>query len=147
MVYGKFVTEGRDIETVRAICNKVFAEELGLDISGNTGDEFCMNALVYAGEKPACAGRISFDGESFAIDRIAVLPERRGESYGDFMVRLLVDKAVMSNAKEIHLDALQGTEGFFSSIGFEKAGDLFERSGGIWQPMILCTDKIHKCCG
>lgn len=146
MVFGKFVTEKKDMDLVREICDKVFREELGLNLSGAMTDEFCMNALVYAGEEPVAVGRIMYDGERFSISEIAVLPEYRGEKYGDFMVRLLVDKAMMSNAREIHLDAFHGTEGFFAAIGFETDGEMFEGFGGMWQPMILRTEKIHKCC-
>lgn len=146
MVFGKFVTDEKDMKEVQKICNRVFGEEMGLDLSGTMTDEFCMNALVYAGENPAGMGRIMFDGERFTIAEVAVLPEYRNEKYGDFLVRLLVDKAMMSNAREVHLDAFHGTEGFFETIGFEQDGALFEGFGGMWQPMILRTDRIHKCC-
>lgn len=134
------------MEQVRKICRRVFVEELGIDQQGTMTDEFCMNALVYAGEEPAGMGRILFNGERFTIAEVAVLPEFRGEGYGDFVARLLVDKAVMSNAREVHLDAIQGTEGFFEKIGFQAVGEAFEGCGGRWQPMILKTDQIHKCC-
>ena len=146
MVFGKFVTEEKDMELVREICQRVFVEELGLNQTGTMTDEFCMNALVYAGDVPAGMGRIMFDGERFTIAEVAVLPEFRGEGYGDFIARLLVDKAVMSNSREVHLDARQGTEGFFEKIGFQTEGEAFEGCGGRWQPMALMTDQIHKCC-
>ena len=146
MVFGKFVTEEKDMELVREICRRVFVEELGLDQAGTMTDAFCLNALVYAGDQPAGMGRIMFDGERFTIAEVAVLPEYRGDSYGDFITRLLIDKAMMSNAQEIHLDARQGTEGFFAKIGFQNDGAAYEGCGGLWQPMVLKTDQIHKCC-
>ena len=56
MVFGKFVTEEKDMELVREICRRVFVEELGLDQTGTMTDAFCLNALVYAGEQPAGMG-------------------------------------------------------------------------------------------
>ncbi len=147
MVFGKFVTENKDKDLVREICDRVFREETGLDISGMTTDEFCLSALVFAGEEPAGMGRIFFDGTDFKIMEVAVLPEYRGEKYGDFMVRLLIDKALMSGAREIGLDAMSGTEGFFRTIGFEAEGEPYEKDGIIRQPMVLYADRIHKCCG
>lgn len=145
MVFGKFVTQKADMELVQEIYHKVFKEELGVETADDV-DEFCQNALVYAGERPAGMGKILFDGERFTIAGVAVLPEFRGESYGDFLLRLLIDKAVMSSARELHLDARQGTEGFFEKTGFQKSGTAFEDRGAVWQPMILKTDEIHNCC-
>ncbi|MCD7922878.1 MAG: GNAT family N-acetyltransferase [Clostridiales bacterium] len=146
MVFGKFVTEEKDMDTVRSIYEQVYQKELGLDILKTTEDEYCINALVFAGEDPAGMGRVLFDGEDFRIRDVAILPAYRGDSYGDFMVRLLVDKAMMSNAQEIRLDALAGTEEFFRTIGFETEGETFEDHGGRWQPMVLHAGSIHKCC-
>lgn len=147
MVFGKFVSEEKDADVVQSIYKQVCEKELGLDDSETTEEEFCLNALVFAGEEPAGMGRVLFDGEDFRIRDVAILPEYRGDQYGDFMVRLLIDKAMMSNAQEIRLDALAGTEGFFRKIGFETAGEAFEARGGRWQPMILHAGSIHKCCG
>lgn len=147
LVFGKFVTDKKDKDLVRKIRDRVFRQECGLDLSVLTTDEMCLDALVFAGEEPAGMGRIFFDGTDFKITEVAVLPEYRGEKYGDFMVRLLIDKAVMSGARETGLDALPGTEGFFRAIGFEEKGSPYEECGITRQPMVLYTDRIHKCCG
>lgn len=146
MVFGKFISGNNDLKQVQAIRRMVFKEELGLSGQADLPDEFCIHAIAYDGEKAAGTGRILFDGDRFTIAGIAVLPEYRGQKYGDFLVRLLVDKAMMSNAQEIHLDALEGTEGFFKTIGFEGCGERYQKCGGRWIPMILRTDQIHKCC-
>ena len=146
MVFAKFVSDQQDLDVFHEIYRKVFVEELSLDVSSARADEFYINAVVYDKEIPAGIGRIMFDGERFTISDVAVLPEHRGEKYGDFLVRLLVDKALMSNAQEIYLDAYEGTEGFFGTIGFEKDGAAFPGYGGMWQPMILKSDRLHKCC-
>lgn len=147
MVFGKFVTEEKDRQEVLRIRDAVYAENPVLRNADEMQDAFCIYALVYAGEEPAGMGSMYFDGENFGIREIAVLSEFRGQQYGDFLVRLLIDKAVMSNAQEIHLDALHGTEAFFAKVGFAKEGSLFEKSSTMWQPMLLHTDQIHKCCG
>ncbi|MEI3338635.1 MAG: GNAT family N-acetyltransferase [Eubacterium sp.] len=146
MVFGKFISGKDDLRQVQEIRQKVFAEELGLTMLGEMPDEFCMHALAYEGEQPVGMGRIMYDGDRFTIAGIAVLPEYRGQKYGDFLARLLIDKAMMSNAQEIYLDALSGTESFFGKLGFEVCGAEYDNLGGSWIPMILHTDQIHKCC-
>ncbi len=146
MVYGRFAKTREDLETANAICREVFKEELGL--AGDDGDEeeFVLSALAFAGEEPAGTGQLLFDETFCAIRDVAVLPQYRGAEYGDFIVRLLIDKALTAGAQEIHLDALAGTEAFFEKIGFEPEGTLFEKSGGQWQPMILKEARPHNCC-
>jgi predicted GNAT family N-acyltransferase len=147
MVFGKFISGVEDLAVVKEIRKQVFEEELGLEVERAVPDEFCMHALAYDKEKPVGMGRIMFDGDRFTIAGIAVLPEYRGQLYGDFLIRLLIDKAMMSNAQEIYLEALAGTEDFFAITGFEVCGDTYEKLGGRWTPMVLHTDQIHKCCG
>lgn len=147
MVFGRFVSGTGDLAQVKEIRQKVFIQELGIEESGEMPDEFCMYAVVYDGDCPAGTGCISYDGDRFTIAGIAVLQEYRGQKYGDFLIRLLIDKAIMSNAREIYLDALAGTEKFFEITGFEKCGERYENRGKVWIPMLLHTDRIHKCCG
>lgn len=147
MVFGKFIPGDGDLSVVREIRESVFEGELGVPSRGtDMPDAFCMHAVAYAEDVPVGTGRILFDGDRFAIAGIAVLKEYRGQLYGDFILRLLVDKAMMSNAQEVHLDALCGTEGFFETVGFERAGEPYEKQGARWVPMILYADRIHKCC-
>lgn len=148
MVFGKLISGADDLTPVKEIQKKVFEEELGLSVRTDLPDEFCMHALAYDGDQdiPVGTGRILFDGERFTIAGIAVLKEYRGQMYGDFLIRLLLDKAMMSNAGEIHLDALAGTEEFFKTIGFEVCGESYGSCGGNWTPMVLYAARIHKCC-
>lgn len=91
-------------------------------------------------------GGITFDGESYRIQEVAVLPEFRRKKYGDFIVRLLIDKAMLSGAQTIEADVLQGAEVLFQEVGFAEAGTWYEKEGRQWQPMQLQAGNIHKCC-
>ncbi len=145
MIYGKLVKEKEELDIVNNITRKVFAEELGLVMSEDDGDGFVLSALVFDGTEPVCAGHLVTDGSSVSITEVSVLPEYRGKKYGDFIVRFLADTALESNAQEVCLDALAGTEGFFRTIGFEAAGEEIEKNGGTWQPMILYADRFRSC--
>lgn len=146
MVFGKFISGADDLTPVQEIRKRVFEGELGLPMRADMPDEFCIHALAYDGDVPVGTGRILFDGERFTVAGIAVLKEYRGQMYGDFLIRLLIDKAMMSNAVEIYLDALAGTEDFFRITGFEVCGESYEKCDRLWTPMMLHTAKIHKCC-
>ena len=86
-----------------------------------------MYALAYEGDAPVATGGIAFDGESYRIQEVAVLPEFRRKKYGDFIVRLLIDKAMMSGAQTIEADVLQGAEALFQEVGFTETGIWYER--------------------
>jgi len=133
MVRGKFFSGQDDLSVIKEIRNKVFQE------SGDGQDDFCMHVLAYNEDVPVATGRISYDGWEFVISKVCVLEEHRGKSYGDFIVRMLVDKAMMSNAKQVKLEATKETIAFFEKIGFKLDGT--ESFG-----MTLDTDSIHKCC-
>lgn len=149
MVKGKFFSGQDDLTELKKIRNKVFCQELQMapEIETDGQDDYCMHVLALDGEQPVAVGRISFDGWDFVISKVAVLPEHRGKMYGDFIVRMLVDKAMMSNATQVQLDAFEDTVGFFETIGFqarEEAGMLGDKK---LIHMVLNTDSIHKCCG
>lgn len=86
--------------------------------------------LAYEGDTPVATGEITFDGESYRIQEVAVLPEFRRKKYGDFIVRLLIDKAMLSGAQTIEADVLQGTEVLFQEVGFAEAGAGMKKKAG-----------------
>ncbi len=158
MVYGRFATEKADLETANEIIRTVFEEELGFP-EQDEEEEFILSAIVFTGDPdqtasgegaaavPAGAGRLVFDGTRVFLGEVAVLPPHRGQAYGDFLVRLLIDRAAQAGAAEVRIDALAGTEDFFAGIGFLPEGEPFERAGGMWQPMVLVIDEMPRCEG
>ncbi len=148
MFYGKFVKEKEDLDTANEIIRQVFCDELGIG-SEDDGVNFALSLIVMDEEEPVGAGRLVFDGSRFTIEDVAVLPERRGEGYGDFLVRLLLDKAVETGSYELRIEALDGTEEFFGKIGFEPEGTMYEKNGVRWQGMMITTDPAQVCqaCG
>lgn len=148
MVFGKLVggsEKNEQMQQVTAIRDAVLVQELQLSIQEEP-DAFCMYALVYEGETAVATGGISYDGESCQMKEVAVLPAFRGKKYGDFIVRLLIDKAMMSGAQMIDADVLQEVVQIFETVGFQAAGELYEKDGKRWFPMQLQTKNVHKCC-
>lgn len=148
MVKGKFYSGQDDLTEIKEIRKIVFCDALHIapEVEDDGQDMFCMHVLALDGDTPAATGRISFDGWDFVISKVAVLPEYQGKKFGDFVVRMLVDKAMMSNATKVQLDSFEDTVAFFETIGFKaekEAGMLGDKK---LISMILNTDEIHKCC-
>ena len=71
-------------------------------------------------EIPVATGRLIFLENWFKIGRIAVKKECRGKHYGDFVVRMLLDKAFSMGAKEVFVGAQAHAISFYERIGFVK---------------------------
>jgi N-acetylglutamate synthase-like GNAT family acetyltransferase len=94
-------------------------------------------------------GRILCDVEQFRfyIDQIGIVPAFRKKGYGEFALRMLVDKANLCGAKQVwvklpdawdlsdpaHDDALR----FFKTMHFEQVTDKW---------MAADIDAFHSCC-
>ena len=79
MVFGKLVSGSEKNEQTRQVADirsRVLKEECGLKIEAEP-EAFCMYALAYEGDTPVATGEITFDGESYRIQEVAVLPEFR----------------------------------------------------------------------
>mgnify|MGYP002519478888 CR=1 FL=1 len=145
MVEGKFFSGKDDLKEIFQIRKEVFVEELGEETDRDEKDKISMHALAYADGMPVATGRIRFDGWEFVIDKVAVKKAYRGMQYGDFIVRLLIDRAMMAGQGEIKLICSKKNIDFFRKIGFDISVEITE-SDGQWNEMILDPTKIHKCC-
>lgn len=148
MIQGKFLYYGDDLSDVINIRRQVFVVEQGVteEEEFDEYDDLSVHALVYdnANEKrPVATGRVYHDGTSYRVGRIAVLKDERGKYYGDFIVRLLVNKAFSSGADEVVISAQTKAVPFYEKIGFETYGDRFEEAG---IEHILMKVKLNAIC-
>ncbi|SFA84224.1 Predicted N-acyltransferase, GNAT family [Acetitomaculum ruminis DSM 5522] len=150
MIKGVYLSVEDDMSQVKNIREKVFNEELKVPKEANTDglDKMAMSVILDHEGKKVATGRMRFDGEEFIMDQVAVLKEERGQGYGDFVVRMLLDKVFMSNGTDINTDVVKGTEGFFETIGFWVTGEEFkdEKSGLTLVPMKAQKGKIKTQC-
>ncbi len=153
-ITGKYILSGLgDLTDVFAIRDKVFVEEQGIpyELEHDDKDSEAIFALAFEeGEdfkKPVATGRLLFLEENFKIGKIATLKEYRGMGYGDFVVRMLIDKAFTMGAKQIFVDAQVTAVDFYKKIGFRNIGEEFEEAGIKKQPMVVephtCTRHCH----
>lgn len=148
MVKGVYLNGEEDLSPAFAIRRKVFIEEQNVpeEIEMDDLDAYAIHAVAYAGEKAVATGRIIYDGETYKIGRIAVLKEERGKQYGDFIVRMLLDKAFLHGAKEVLLSSQLSAVGFYEKIGFETEGEVFEEAGISHIPMRIKKENVCSKC-
>jgi len=124
MIQGRWITNNDDSERIDYILNTVYEKEIKehenflhreLDDMANHVVAIDMETGDIVGY-----GRVTFDLENFVIDNVAVLPEHRRKYYGDFIVRILVDKAISCAADAIYCAVPDSISHFIESIGFKK---------------------------
>lgn len=125
MICGRYYLGLDHIEEAEQIRTSVFDAELGqkeLAVTDET-DEASVHAVVYTDldrTDAAAVGRLHRNGDStdFCLDRLAVKKDCRGNGYGDFIVRMLVDKGLAMGADRILVDSPLTLATFFQKIGF-----------------------------
>ena len=145
MVQGKFLSGQDELNVIKEIRRQVFADP---ECWEDELDGRCMHVVAVQGDQVVACGRIFYDGFECEISNVAVLPAYQRQKFGDFVVRMLIDKAVMSGVDEIRLEAPEAVCGFFEKIGFRATTEQTEHenaSGCI--EMMLKKDQIYKCCG
>ncbi len=123
LIQGKLLTQGNDLSDVYLIRKKVFVEEMKLPepVVFDGQDDMAMHVIVYEesdSKKAVATGRISFDGKCCEIGHIAVLKEFRKKNYGDFTVRMLLNKAFTSGIHVVRSIVYSDSVAFFEKIGF-----------------------------
>ena len=149
MVKGKYLYYGDDLKDAFNIRKKVFHDENNIEeeLLFDEYDNESIHAIVYnENQKVVASGRIMFDGENYKLGRIAVLKEERGKMYGDFLVRMLVDKAFITGAEQVIVSAIENAIPFYKKIGFIESGDKYIEEDTPHQLMILKQNDLCKEC-
>lgn len=159
LIQGKILTYGDDLTEAFQIRKKVFVEEQGIpeDLEFDDLDSLAMHVIVYeedpnwktndkAYKKAVATGRIIFDGSTCKIGRIAVLKEHRKMKYGDFTVRMLLNKAFTAGIGEVRLDAQYTALAFYEKIGFHVSGEPFNEAGIKHFPMVIHMQDVKTTC-
>lgn len=149
MIEGKLLFMLDNLSDVYHIRSQVFQNEIGIEesIDQDGLDSNAVHVLVYNDKTPVATGRLLFGDNEFRIGRVSVLKEARGNYYGDFVVRMLVDKAFQMGAEEVSLHAMHNVIPFYEKIGFECIGEEFEEAGIRHIAMVLKNENMcRKCC-
>ena len=150
MVEGKYITAMEDMSGLREIWQKVLLEECGwtsqmLDLDE---EKLKLHAIAFEGteKRPVAAGTIEYGEDAFFISNIAVLKEKRRTGYGDFIVRMLVNKAVITGGMPVRAEVTKEAEPLFQEVGFQADGVTYEKNGIVFCPYQLQQSQIKSCC-
>jgi predicted GNAT family N-acyltransferase len=151
MIQGKLFSEDENLSEIYRIWDEVFLKEekIPVDLIYKTNEKTKIHAIVYEGADLSCpiaAGRMAMDSISAKIELVAVLKEYRGKEYGDFVIRMLLDKAKTAGIQYIVVEPPESVVGFFQKTGFEESGEETDSQGIKYILMKYNQDTIKKCC-
>ncbi len=134
MLKGRIATSPKDQANARILLEEIARTELAwnrtTDGSNDSGMSIC--AVVYEDEQEqnaVAAGRIAYDGDACKVEELGVRKEYRGKGYGDFLLRLLVNKAFTSGIKEVECLVPVTLAPFFEKVGFQDKGKEILKDG------------------
>ena len=151
LIQGKLLSYGSDLSEALEIRRQVFVKEYhkSEEEEFDEQDPIAMHVIVYEqGDKkrPVATGRIVFDGSACEIGHVAVLKEYRNKQYGDFVVRMLINKAFTSGIHEVSVKVPGQLIDFFQKIGFTRKKTIEEIMPDKEYDMTICDGDVHTCC-
>ena len=124
-VKGIYLNGTDDLSDVLNVRSKIF-ENTETDFSNYFdidtslyADNLAIHSLVIDNNEYVGCGSLYYDGEHFVLDRVGVIEEKRRQKIGDFLVRMLIDKAFQLGPNTVYVYCKEEVVPFFSSIGFD----------------------------
>jgi N-acetylglutamate synthase-like GNAT family acetyltransferase len=148
MIEGKYYYVKDDLTKILEISNKVYHRNQTNynDLLKKGLEQETIYAGAYANCNPVAMARLQRDNQIFYIDEIAVLEEEQRKGYGDFIVRMLVDKAFTLGGEEVNVLSPSHIKEFFKKIGFKPYEDDFKQDEITFTKLkIRHDDMIKKC--
>lgn len=153
MICGRYYLGLEHMEEIASIRREVFGAEQGIaeDILFDEADETAVQAVVYKDMNrtvPVGVGRLIklLEEGDYKIGRIAVKKTERGQGFGDFIVRMLVDKGLMMGAERVLVGSQPHAVGFYKKIGFRPTGESYVEAGIEHTVMEIRQNSICKAC-
>lgn len=151
LIQGKILTYGDNLDEVFTVRRSVFIEEQNQpeELVFDDIDQEAMHVIVYEetkGKKAVATGRIYYDGMLCEISKVAVLKEYRNKKYGDFTIRMLLNRAFISGINEVYLESPSRVKVFFEKIGFHQEPNCIESNEeSIYHMVIQQSDVVTEC--
>lgn len=92
-------------------------------------EEAAIHFIGYLGDEPIATGRVRFVDDYGKLERIAVLKEHRGQSYGTQIIRQMERKIRQKNFKKALLHAQTHAIDFYEKLGYDVMSDEFMDAG------------------
>lgn len=148
MISGVYINGDKDIKDTVFVRNEVFVNEQNIDynIVFDGIDHEAIHVVVYEDKSPVGTGRLVSRDNIYLIGRIAVLKEKRGNNYGDLIVKMLIQKAFDMGADFIEVHSQISAVDFYKKIGFVEYGEIYTEAGISHINLKLEKGKMKKKC-
>jgi len=148
MITGEFLDHFNVKSDSYTIRKEVFIDELGCDpvFLIDDVDALAHHIIIKDNEIPVGTGRIILNDLNTYIGRIAVLKSHRGQSIGDLIVRMLIDRAFRLGLEPVKVYARMDTIDFYKAIGFEIVSDPYIRESVEIIEMSITEKDMKKNC-
>jgi predicted GNAT family N-acyltransferase len=139
--------KGEDLTDAFFIRKKVFIEEQKIDVNIDFDDldKDAIHVVAYEDNYPVGTGRLINKENIYIIGRIAVLKEKRGNYYGDLIVRMLIKKAFDSGAEFVDIHSQLSAISFYKKIGFKEYGKKYVVASIEHIDMRLLKENFKTC--
>ncbi len=132
MITTEWYFSDENLTDAHAIRRAVFIEEQGVDERAEMDgtDASCVHLVAYDDSgAPAATGRIMITGDAFIIERVAVMPEYRGQHYGVLIMQTLVHACYIMGGERQEVHARKHLRGFYERLGFSACGEEYIEAG------------------
>ncbi|WP_113672962.1 GNAT family N-acetyltransferase [Vallitalea guaymasensis] len=148
MINAIYINGDKNIEDAIFVRDKVFVNEQNIDynIVFDGEDKEAVHVVVYEDKNPVGTGRMTIQDNLYLIGRIAVLKEKRGNYYGDLIVRMLIQKAFDTGADFVEVHSQLPAVNFYKKIGFEEFGEVYQEADIDHINMRLEKGKMKRKC-
>jgi len=143
MIQGRLIEYGQDLSDIEKVWESVFPQKINDTLQW--GSEIAVYGVIHDSQNnPLAAGKLIFLDGKYELSKIAVLETERNKGYGDFLAKLLVNKAFMSGADCVYATSDLNSFDFFRKLGFQ----LINEKSSIQEKlnMILFTSSICRKC-
>lgn len=127
----KIVTYSEAEESIRAIRHLVFQVEQKVDpaLDFDGLDPQSQHILAYVNEQPIGTTRLRYlDEQTVKIERLAVLPEFRGQGIGHKIMAAALKFLTQSQVKTVQLHAQLYIKDLYLKLGFVQVGAIFKEA-------------------
>ncbi|WP_288531353.1 GNAT family N-acetyltransferase [uncultured Secundilactobacillus sp.] len=131
---------GTIYQAAKMIRLAVFIDEQGIDpkLEFDPLDATLVHYVGYVADKPVTTARLAPSGSTVKVQRVATLPEYRGQHLASELLRTIL--AAQPAGTEVTLNAQQTAIGLYERLGFKPVGAPFEEVGILHQAMVLTIE-------
>jgi predicted GNAT family N-acyltransferase len=120
--------ESSDFEAIRRIRREVFVQEQGVCPANefDDTDRVAVHLLAWRGGEAVGTARLYSANGLGRIGRVAVLASQRGQGVGEALMARALEEAGRMRYSEIVLHAQTRVQAFYTRLGFEAEGAVYE---------------------